>query len=72
MVAPAIEAVAGELEGKAPFAKVNLDQAQAIAAKYGVRTIPTFLVFKNGEVAGQFMGAMPQAQLKSQVEAALG
>ena len=71
-VAPAFEAVAGEMKEKARFAKVNLDPSQAIAAKYGVRSIPTFLIFKGGEVAGQFMGAMPQAQLKSQVESALG
>ncbi len=70
-VAPAFAAVAEELQGKARFAKVNLDESQAVAAKFNVRSIPTFLVFKDGAEAARFMGNMPKPALKDRIEAAI-
>ena len=57
MIAPVIEELAAEFEGKAAICKVNTDEEQDIAVKYGIRSIPTILFFKNGEVVDQMVGA---------------
>lgn len=57
MIAPVIEELAAEFEGKANICKVNTDEEQDIAVKYGIRSIPTILFFKNGEVVEQMVGA---------------
>ncbi len=57
MIAPVIEELAAEFEGKANICKVNTDEEQDIAVKYGIRSIPTILFFKNGEVVDQMVGA---------------
>lgn len=65
MFAPTFEATAPEYDGKMKFAKVNVDEAGESAAKFGVRSIPTIMLFKNGEVVDTHIGGMSQAQLKA-------
>ncbi|MBK1834584.1 thioredoxin [Roseibacillus ishigakijimensis] len=68
-VAPIIDAVAGEVEGKAKVGKVNIDEAGELAQKYNVQSIPTFLFFKNGEVVDTIVGArVTQDGLREQLE----
>ena len=55
-VAPVLDELAGEYDSRVRIGKVNIDEDQALAADFGVRAIPTFLLFKNGEVAGQIVG----------------
>jgi thioredoxin 1 len=64
MIAPALEELADEYVGRARVGKVNIDEHQSLAAKYGVRAIPTLLVFKNGEVVEQMVGAKGKRELK--------
>lgn len=63
MVGPVITEIAGELEGKAAVGKVNVDEQQSLAAEYGVMSIPTLLVFKNGEVTGTAVGVRSKADI---------
>ncbi|MGK0436745.1 MAG: thioredoxin 1, partial [Flavobacteriales bacterium] len=63
MVGPLVEELANEYTEKALVGKVDVDTNQDIAAKYGVRNIPTILFFKNGEVVDKSVGAVPKAQL---------
>jgi len=60
MVGPVIEEISGEYEGKAVVGKVDVDANQEFAAKYGVRNIPTVLVFKGGEIVGRQVGVSPK------------
>ena len=60
MVGPVIDEIHGEYEGKAVIGKVDVDANQEFAAKYGVRNIPTVLVFKNGEVVARQVGVAPK------------
>ncbi len=69
MVGPVVEELAGEYEGKAKIGKVDVDNNPEISTKYGIRSIPSLLIFKNGEVVDQIVGAVPKAQLKKQLEA---
>jgi thioredoxin 1 len=69
--APIIEELAREYEGKVSFAKVNVEDNSAIAAKYGVAAIPTLLVFKNGEPAQQIVGLKPKKDLKKMLDGVL-
>ena len=57
MIAPVIEELAEDFEGKAKICKVNTDEQQDIAVKYGIRSIPAILFFKNGELVDQMVGA---------------
>ncbi|MBD3796629.1 MAG: thioredoxin [Campylobacterales bacterium] len=57
MIAPIIEELAEEFDGKAKICKVNTDEEQDIAVKFGIRSIPTILFFKNGEMVEQMVGA---------------
>ncbi len=70
--APIIEELAREYEGKIGFAKVNVEDNSAIAAKSGIAAIPTMLVFKNGEPAQQIVGLKPKKDLKTMLDAVLG
>ena len=72
MLAPVIDKVAGRLEGKAKVAKVNTDEANASAVKFGVNSIPTIMIFKDGELQDTLMGAAQREDdLVSKVESYL-
>ncbi|WP_159567391.1 thioredoxin TrxA [Budvicia diplopodorum] len=64
MIAPILDEVATEYEGKLTVAKLNIDQNPATAPQYGIRGIPTLLLFKNGAVAATKVGALSKSQLK--------
>ena len=66
MMAPVVEELAGEEPG-VKVCKINIDEEMAIAQRYGVMSIPTFIAFKNGEVAGKQVGAMPKSKLQELV-----
>ena len=66
-IAPTLEELANELDGKLTIAKVNIDDNDAVAAEYGVRAIPTMILFKGGQVAETLVGMMPKAALKAKL-----
>ena len=71
MVGPIIEEIATEYEGKAVVGKVDVDANQEFAAKYGVRNIPTVLLFKNGEVVDKQVGVAPKSTYTQKIDAAI-
>jgi thioredoxin 1 len=71
MVGPVVDEIAGEYEGKAKVGKVNVDNNPEVSVKYGIRSIPAQLIFKDGEVVDQIVGAVPKAQIKKQLDAQL-
>jgi thioredoxin 1 len=71
MVAPVVEELAGEYQGKIKVAKVDVDSQQKTAADYGIRSIPTLLLFKGGKVVDQVIGAVPKKQIVEKLTAAL-
>jgi len=71
MIAPFVEELAAEFEGKAKVGKLDVDNNQESAIKYGVRSIPTVLIFKDGKVKDTIIGAVPKIQLKQKLEAAM-
>lgn len=68
-IAPVLEELATELDGKLKIAKVNIDEHDAIATEFGVRAIPTMILFKGGQVAETLVGMMPKAALKAKLAA---
>jgi thioredoxin 1 len=68
-IAPTLEELARESGGKVSLAKVNVDEQPGLAARYGVRSIPTILFVKGGAVVDQVIGAVPKAQLKKKLDA---
>ncbi len=68
MIAPILEDVAGDYKGKLKVAKLNVDENQATPAKYGIRGIPTLMLFKNGAVVGTKVGALSKSQLTAFIE----
>tara|TARA_Y100001972_G_scaffold72018_1_gene87512 strand:+ start:7058 stop:7387 length:330 start_codon:yes stop_codon:yes gene_type:complete len=71
MIGPVVEELAGEYEGKAIIGKVDVDANPEVSAKFGIRSIPTLLVFKNGEVVDKQIGAVPKTVLSEKLEAQL-
>lgn len=71
MIAPVIEELAEEYEGKATVAKVNTDENQEIAVKFNIRSIPTIMIFKDGEVVDQMTGAASKQAFKEKLDAQL-
>ncbi len=69
MIGPVVEELAGEYEGRAVVGKVNVDENAAVSAKFGIRSIPTLLIFKNGEIVDKQIGAVPKAVLSKKLEA---
>ena len=72
MVAPVVAEIAGDYDGKLKVGKLDVDNNPAVAQKYGIRSIPSLLVFKNGEVAQMLVGAVPKPQITAKVDAVLG
>ncbi len=71
MIAPIMEEVANEYKGKVRVGKVNVDENPSISAKYGIRSIPSILLFKGGQVSQQIVGAVPKEHLTSMLDQAL-
>ena len=71
MIAPIVEELAGEYDGKVKFAKLDVDSNPRTAMTYGIRGIPTLLVFSGGSPIDQIVGAVPKAVLKGRLEKAL-
>ena len=65
MIAPLLDELADEYDGKVKIGKVNIDEQQALAAKYGIRAIPTLLLINKGEVTEQMVGAKSKRDLKA-------
>ena len=68
MIAPLLDELADEYDGKVKIGKVNIDEQQALAAQYGVRAIPTLLLFNNGQVAEQMVGASSKRDFKASLD----
>jgi thioredoxin 1 len=71
MIAPALEEIGQKLEGKLKIAKINIDYNPATPKKYGVRGIPTLMVFKDGQVAATKIGALPKQQLTDWIQSVI-
>ncbi|MFP5284302.1 MAG: thioredoxin [Thermoanaerobaculia bacterium] len=65
MVAPVLDQIANEMDGKVRVAKLDVDSNQKIAYQFQVSSIPTFILFKNGQMADRMMGAMPKSAFES-------
>ena len=70
-IAPLVEQLAAEYKGKLKVGKMDIDAHQNVPQKYGVMSIPTLLLFKNGQVADQIVGAVPKAKLDAMVKRAI-
>jgi len=68
MIGPALEEISDELSDKVTIVKLNIDENAEAAGKYGVRSIPTLILFKNGEAASTQVGAAPKSRLKGWIE----
>lgn len=68
MIAPVLDELAGEYDGRIKIGKVNIDEDQALATQYGVRAIPTLLIFKDGKVAEQLVGMRSKRDLKASLD----
>ncbi len=71
MVAPIVEELVDEYQGRAKIGKVDVDSERKIASDFGIRSIPTLLIFKDGKLADQIVGAVPKKALVDKLEAAL-
>jgi len=71
MIAPIIEEISGEYSGKAVVVKCDVDNSPQVAAKYGIRNIPTVLFFKNGKIADKQVGAVPKKNFLNKLNALL-
>lgn len=68
IVEPTVEEVAKEYQGKVKVAGLNVDNHQEVAAKYGIMSIPTFIIFKKGKIVSQFVGAQPKEKFVEELE----
>jgi thioredoxin 1 len=71
MIGPVVEELAGDYEGKAIIGKVDVDSNPSTSAKFGIRSIPTLLVIKNGKIVEKQVGAVPKSVLSQKLEAHL-
>ncbi|HZQ34474.1 MAG TPA: thioredoxin [Dehalococcoidia bacterium] len=71
MVAPIVKELAGEYDGKVEFRKLNTDENPQVATTFGIRSIPTLMLFKGGQRVDQIVGFRPKAAIKERIEAAL-
>lgn len=70
-LAPIVEELAAEYEGKAVIGKCNVDECQDLPMQFGIRSIPTLLFFKNGQLVDKLVGAMPKTQLAKKIDSLL-
>jgi thioredoxin 1 len=68
MIAPALEELSGELGDKITVAKINIDENPGVPQKYGVRGVPTLMIFSQGQVAATKVGALPKSKIKEWIE----
>ncbi|WP_298965750.1 thioredoxin [uncultured Methylobacterium sp.] len=68
-IGPALEEISGEMQGRVKIAKVNVDENPGIASQYGIRSIPTLMIFKDGQLASQKVGAAPKGDLSRWIQA---
>ena len=71
MLGPVIDELAGEDEGKAKVGKIDIDNTRDAAVQYGIQSIPSIIIFKNGEVVNKFVGISPKDELASAIDAAM-
>ena len=71
MIAPAVEEIAQQYSDKIKVCKVNVDENQSLASRYGIRSIPSLLIFKGGIVVNQVIGAVPKGELVKRIDAVL-
>ena len=71
MISPALDEIAEEMGGKVKIAKLNVDENQDTVMKYGIRSIPTLIMFKNGEPAAQQVGAAPKGKLVDWIKSSI-
>jgi thioredoxin 1 len=71
MIAPVLDELAGELQGKAKIVKINVDENPQVAGQFGIMSIPTLIVFKDGKPVNKMIGGQPKPQLKAFIESAL-
>ena len=71
LIGPIVEEIADEYEGKVKVGKLNVDVNPQVSVKYGIRSIPALLIFKNGEVAEQIVGAVPKVHIKKHLDSVL-
>ncbi len=71
MIGPALEEIADELKGQVTIAKLNVDENPGVAGTYGIRSIPTLLLFKEGKLASTKVGAAPKGELKRWISEAI-
>lgn len=69
MIAPIVDELSTELDGKAIIGKLNVDENQAVPGEFGIRSIPTLLIFKNGEIVDKIVGALPKHTIQQKLEA---
>ena len=72
LIAPHVEAISQEYAGKAKVFKVDVDAEADLAGRYGVMSIPTLLIFKDGQLADQIVGAVPKEQIKASLDRVIG
>jgi len=72
MVGPVVEELAGDYDGKVKFVKINVDDANALASKYNVFSIPTLMIFNKGEIVAQQVGAASKDSYKNMIDKVLG
>ena len=66
-LAPSLDEVGAEFEGKANVVKIDVDESDDLAIEFGIRSVPTVLFFKNGEIVDKFVGAVPKAQIVEKI-----
>lgn len=71
MLAPVLEGLAGEMEGKAKFIKVDIDQSLDLANEFQISSVPTMIIFKDGQKADQLVGFLPKERIQQAIEANL-
>lgn len=71
MIGPSLEEISTEMAGKVKIAKINVDENPGVAAQFGIRSIPTLMLFKDGKLAGQKVGAAPKSELSRWIAGAV-